>query len=48
MLRFLCQAKPVMVKAVLETASLHLMRASCECSHNVLKGNARLTLAQKR
>jgi hypothetical protein len=48
MLRFLCGAKPSVVKAVMKGASPDLMKAISECSLNVLKGNVRLTQAQKR
>ena len=48
MLRFLCGAKPSVVKAVLKGASPDLIKALSECSLNVLKGHVRLTSAQKR
>ena len=48
MLRFLVRAKPPAVKAVVKSASPHLIQTLCECCHNVLKGNVPLTPAQKR
>ena len=48
MLKMLCGAKPAVVKAVLRGASPDLINALCECSLNILKGNVRLTTAQKK
>lgn len=48
MLHLLCGAKPAVIKAVLKGASPDLVQALSECSLNVLKGNVRLTPAQKR
>lgn len=48
MLKFLQRANPSAVKAIIKTASPDLIRTLCECSHNVLKGNVRLTPHQKR
>ena len=48
MLRMMCGAKPSMIKAVLKGASPDLINALTECSLNVLKGNVRLSPAQKR
>ena len=48
MLKLLCGAKPSMVKAVLKGASPDLIRTLCECSLNILKGNVRLSAAQKK
>lgn len=47
MLRFLGNANPTAVKAVLKTASPDLIQTLCECCHNVLKGNVRLNQRQK-
>lgn len=48
MLRFLCGAKPALVRAVMKGAPPDLIKAISECSLNVLKGNVHLTPAQKR
>ena len=48
LLRFLCGAKPSVIKAVLKGASPELIKALSECSLNVLKGHVHLTPAQKR
>lgn len=47
-LKFLGRAKPNTVKPIIKAASPELVRALCECCHNVLKGNVRVTPAQKK
>ncbi len=46
-LSLLAKAKPSMCKAILKGADKDLVHCLCECAHNVLKGNVRLTSAQK-
>jgi hypothetical protein len=48
MLKLLCGAKPTVIRAVLKGASPDLIQAISECSLNVLKGNVRITPAQKK
>lgn len=48
LLQMMCGAKPGLIKAVLKGASPDLIHALTECSLNVLKGNVRLTQAQKK
>ena len=48
MLRLLCHSKPSVIKAVMKGASPDLLDSLSECSLNILKGNVRLTSAQKK
>ena len=48
LLKVLCGAKPALTKAVLKGASPDLINALSECSLNILKGNVRLSPAQKK
>ena len=48
LLKVLCGAKPALIKAVLKGASPDLINTLSECSLNILKGNVRLTSAQKK
>ena len=48
LLRLLHQSKPSLVKAILKNAPSDLVRALCECSLNVLKGNIKLSATQKK
>jgi hypothetical protein len=48
MLKLLCGAKPTVIRAILKGASPDLIQAISECSLNVLKGNVRITPAQKK
>ena len=47
LLRLLHKSKPSLVKVILKNASPDLVRALCECSLNVLKGNIKLNASQK-
>ena len=47
MLRLLYKSKPPMIKSILKNAPADLVRALCECSLNVLKGNIKLNKSQK-
>lgn len=46
-LQMLSTAKPKMINAIIRNADAKLIHCLCECAHNVLKGNVRLTSAQK-
>ena len=48
LLRLLQKLKPSAVKAVLKEASPDLIKALCECTLNVLKGNVKLNSAQRK
>ena len=48
LLRLLYKSKPSLVKAILKNAPSDLVRALCECSLNVLKGNIKLKATQKK
>ena len=48
LLRILHRSKPALVKSILKHASSDLTKAICECSLNVLKGNIKISPAQKR
>ena len=48
LLRLLYKSKPSLVKAILKNAPPDLVRALCECSLNVLKGNIKLNATQKK
>lgn len=48
LLNVLSAAKPALVKAILKEAKPDLINTLCECSLNILKGNVRLTAAQKK
>ena len=48
MLKFLERANPSVVKAALKTASPDLINTVCECSHNIMRLNVRLSPSQKR
>lgn len=47
MLKVLAKAKPATCKAIMKTADKDLVHCLCECAHNILKGNVRLSSAQK-
>ena len=47
LLRLLHKSKLSLVKAILKNAPSDLVRALCECSLNVLKGNIKLNASQK-
>ena len=47
-LQFLRKASPSVAKSVIKSADAGLVQCLCECSLNILKGNVRLTAAQKR
>ncbi|KAI8511990.1 hypothetical protein Bbelb_110900 [Branchiostoma belcheri] len=47
-LRVLSKANPKLRKAILSTAPNDLLKSICDCSHNVLKGNIRLTPGQRK
>jgi hypothetical protein len=48
LLKMLSKAKPSAAKAIIKTADKELVDTLCECGLNVLKGNVRLTLGQKK
>ncbi|CAH1240723.1 Hypp6079 [Branchiostoma lanceolatum] len=47
-LRVLSKANPKLRKAILSSVPNDLLKSICDCSHNVLSGNIRLTPGQKR
>ena len=46
MLKALVKASPPMAKAIIKNGDKDLINTICECGHNVLKGNVRLTKPQ--
>ena len=48
LLRLLRKLKPSVVRAVMKEASPDLIKALCECSLNILKGNIKLNSSQKK
>lgn len=48
LLQLLHKSKPAMAKTILKNAPPDLVKALCECSLNVLKGNIKLNAAQKK
>ena len=48
LLRLLRKLKPNALRAVMKEAHPDLIRALCECSLNILKGNVKLNPAQKK
>ena len=48
LLQLLHKSKPAMAKTILKNAPPDLVRALCECSLNVLKGNIKLNATQKK
>lgn len=48
MLKMMARAKPAVLKAMLNGASPDLVKALCECSMNVLRGNVKLSSHQKK
>ena len=47
-LKVLKKANPTLRKAYLKAADNSLICCLCECSHNILNGNIRLTSSQKK
>ena len=47
-LRLLKKLKPNTVRAVMKEAPPDLVKALCECSLNILKGNVKLSASQKK
>ena len=47
-LRLLQKLKPSTARSVMKEASADLIKALCECTLNILKGNIKLTTAQKK
>ena len=47
-LRLLQKLKPSTARAVMKEASPDLIKALCECTLNILKGNIKLTTTQKK
>lgn len=47
LLKVLAKAKPPTCKAIMKTADKDLIHCLCECAHNILNGNVRLSPAQK-
>jgi hypothetical protein len=47
-LKVLQKAKPNLRKNILKAADNSLIQCLCECSHNILNGNIKLTSGQKK
>ena len=47
-LKELARAKPKVRRKILRAASIDLVRCLCECSHNILRGNLKLSPKQKK
>ena len=46
LLQYLATGKPRIVNAIVKEADPQVMKAICECAHNVLKGNVPLSKSQ--
>ncbi|KAI8477988.1 hypothetical protein Bbelb_053410 [Branchiostoma belcheri] len=47
-LRVLSKANPKLRKAILSSAPNDLLKSICDCTHNILEGNIRLTPGQRK
>ncbi len=47
-LKVLKKAKPALRKGILKCADKQLICCICECSHNILKGNVKLTAKNRK
>ena len=46
LLQYLASGKPRIVRAIIKEADPEVMKAICECAHNVLKGNVPMNKSQ--
>ena len=46
LLQYLASGKPRIVRAIIKEADPEVIKAICECAHNVLKGNVPLNKSQ--